>query len=585
MSERPIPNEPDDLRRRSESQIASRRGRELTRLSPDQLHRLLYELEVHQIELVTQNEELRRSRQEVEIGLARYTELFDFAPIGYAMLGPDESVREINHVGAQLLAKHRYVLTGLRFSNLLSIHERAGFSAMLGRARSNGVRQSCEVQTISSGSAPCTRLAIHAVALPRADGAILLAFEDVTECRAKEEKLARAERDLRDAHRRKDEFLAVLSHELRNPLAPIRNSLFVLEHVPAGSEQAKSSLQIIDRQARHLTRLVDDLLDVTRITRGKIQLQKERVELGELVRRTLDDHRMSFEANGIRLEHSVEPGFFWLDADPARMVQILSNLLGNSEKFTPRGGRVVVSVRGQGSKVVMRVRDTGAGIELGELAHPDGLTHLFEPFVQMGAGADRARGGLGLGLAMVKGLIELHGGRVEISSAGSGQGTEVTIWLPLVDAPCELTSSQGVRESHGRRVLVIEDSADSSSSLRDVLELSGHDVRVASDGPSGIEVAREFAPEIVLCDIGLPGMDGYQVARAFRADSALRRAYLVALSGYAQPEDHQRAVEAGFDQRVAKPANLENLNRLLAKMPAGHAEVNESVGLRGLNGS
>jgi two-component system, chemotaxis family, CheB/CheR fusion protein len=250
-------------------------------------------------------------------------------------------------------------------------------------------------------------------------------------------------------------------------------------------------------------------------------------------------------------------------ADAARVVQILSNLLGNAEKFTPREGTVIVSLnRDDDRKVALRVSDTGAGID------PGMLPRVFESFVQAPQTMDRARGGLGLGLAMVKGLAELHGGSVSVASEGFGRGTEVTVLLPTEDPPLPLPASDSeVAPSRGRRVLVIDDNADNAESMQEALQLDGHEVRIAYDGPSGIDVARMFQPEIVVCDIGLPGMDGYAVARAFRAAEAFKDVPLVAVTGYTRPEDLRRASDAGFNRHLAKPVSIEALERLISEVP------------------
>jgi two-component system CheB/CheR fusion protein len=252
------------------------------------------------------------------------------------------------------------------------------------------------------------------------------------------------------------------------------------------------------------------------------------------------------------------------------MIQALSNLLGNAEKFTQRGGRVIVSLQRDDARVLLRVRDTGVGIA-GAL-----LPHVFEPFAQAPQSNDRSRGGLGLGLAMVKGLVQLHDGTVSITSDGPGHGTEVTIALPLETAAARPAALSEPLPSRSRRVLVIEDNADAADSLRDALTVLGHVVEVAYDGPGGLALARSFRPEIAICDIGLPSMDGYAVARAFRAEPALHGVYLVALSGYAQTEDRHRAGQAGFDRHVAKPAALDKLERVLAEAPVGGAGAGAS---------
>jgi signal transduction histidine kinase/ActR/RegA family two-component response regulator len=427
-------------------------------------------------------------------------------------------------------------------------------------------RQVCEMglRTIGRNS---RQLRVTATALAGQAPLILLAFLDVSERVAREEALASAQKALRQRDMRKDEFLAALSRELRNPLTPIRTSLYVLARTDPGSDRARRALQIIDRQVTHLARIVDDLLDVTRITRGKVQLQCAPVDFGELVRRSMDDHRTIFEASRTRMEGRFGPGPFWVHADQDRLMQVLSNLLGSAEKFA-RGGSVVLTLQREGAKVALRVRDTGAGIA------PEMMEHLFEPFVQAEQTIDRTRGGLGLGLAMVKGLIELHGGTVGIASEGPGRGTELTVLLPLAAAPEQSEPAVERAPIPARRVLLIEDNRDVADSLADVLMLAGHEVQIAANGQEALALARTSLPEVVLCDLGLPGMDGYAVAKAFRGEKTLEGVYLVAISGYARPEDIRHALEAGFDLHVAKPIKLEQLDQVLADAPV--AERNDS---------
>jgi PAS domain S-box-containing protein len=377
-----------------------------------------------------------------------------------------------------------------------------------------------------------------------------------------EQALKESERSLREADRRKDDFLAMLSHELRNPLAPIRSGIYILDRATPGGEQARRAQAVIDRQVTHLTRLVDDLLDVTRISRGKIRLQREPIDLAELVRRVVEDHRSAFVANNLDLGAAIPLDPIRVDADWTRVAQVMGNLLHNASKFTPAGGRVTVSVEADREigQAVARVRDTGTGIE------PEMLPRIFEPFTQAATTMDRSRGGLGLGLALVKGLVDLHQGQVAAYSDGLGKGSEFVVRLPLVDTAAIAPQPAQPLPSRARRVLVIEDNLDAADCLQTLLEFGGHVVRVAGNGRDGLSAAREFMPEVVLCDIGLPGMDGFEVARAFRADPALRGVALVALSGYALQEDVQRALQAGFDRHLAKPANPETVERVLAEL-------------------
>jgi CheY-like chemotaxis protein len=275
---------------------------------------------------------------------------------------------------------------------------------------------------------------------------------------------------------------------------------------------------------------------------------------------------------GIELAASVEPGPLWVDADPARMVQIVGNLLGNAAKFTNRGGRVDVALRRDRQGIALSVRDTGVGMSAETVAN------AFDAFVQGPQGLDRTKGGLGLGLAMVKGLIELHGGSVEAESPGVGHGAKFTLRLQTIEAPRrEITPTPSKQRATPQRVLVIEDNVDAADRLREVLLLRGHEVRVAFDGSTGLAEARDFRPDVVVCDIGLPQMSGYEVAHAIRQDAALRCAYLIALTGYALPEDSQSAADAGFDEHLAKPVDIEKLEELLDE-PRG-ASPHRAAGL------
>jgi len=393
--------------------------------------------------------------------------------------------------------------------------------------------------------------------------------QDISARKQAEEELKRKETALQEADRRKDEFLAVLSHELRNPLAPIRNSLYILKRAAPGGEQALRAHAVIERQVNHMGRLVSDLLDVSRIARGKIQLQPERIDLREVVTRTVEDHRSVFGPRGIAVQSRVPKDPVWVNGDATRLSQALGNLLQNAAKFTDRGGAVLVDLRYQDESALLRVRDTGVGIA------PEMIPRLFEPFTQADATLARSTGGLGLGLALVKGLAELHGGDVQASSGGLGKGAEFTIRIPLAALPAQSVPAaphelKPVRPP-ARRVLVIEDNIDSAESLKEALELDRHEVAVAFTGPEGLDKARVFQPDVVLCDIGLPGMNGYEVARAFRASDQLHDVPLVALTGYASAEDQSKAAEAGFDRHLAKPPSLDALELVLAQLPERHA--------------
>lgn len=381
------------------------------------------------------------------------------------------------------------------------------------------------------------------------------------------EQAARAEAErllgeAKEADRKKDEFLAMLAHELRNPLSPILNAVHMLKQPGLRSEDLERMREMLVRQVKHLARLVDDLLDVSRITRGKVQLRRQRVNLAHLVRDTTEDHRAALEGNGLALDLVLPAEPVWVAGDNVRLSQVLGNLLQNSAKFTERGGRVAVrlGVEAASQHALLQVEDTGIGID-GEL-----LPRVFEMFTQADQSLDRSRGGLGLGLALVKGLTELHGGQASAASPGTGQGAVFTIRLPLaVDMPADPEAAAGGTEiAAPLGVLVIEDHRDGAESLRMMLELFGHEVRVAHTGQAGIEIAREFQPAVILCDLGLAGgMSGYDVARSLRQDPALAGVRLVAVSGYGQPEDKARAQAAGFDFHFTKPVDPVELQRRL----------------------
>jgi signal transduction histidine kinase/ActR/RegA family two-component response regulator len=374
-------------------------------------------------------------------------------------------------------------------------------------------------------------------------------------------RLQRVQEELQEANRRKNEFLATLSHELRNPLAPLHSSLYLLQRAEPGSDQAKRMMAIMDRQISLLTALTDDLLDVTRLSRGKITLQSSTVDLCALVRSAADDNRALFAGHALRLMLEVPNESMPIYADPARLAQVIGNLMHNAAKFTPANGEVTLvleKIPGSESARLV-VRDTGTGMD------PEMLPHVFDPFFQGDRSLARSQGGLGLGLALVKALVEMHGGSVAASSDGPGHGSTFTVKLPLGQADRESTPPPMHVPRARRRVLVIEDNLDAANSLRSVLELLGHSVEIARDGRLGVSRARELHPEVVFCDLGLPEMDGYAVARALRDDAQMRDTILVALTGYAQPEDKRRTAEAGFHEYLAKPPSIERLAEVLSR--------------------
>lgn len=372
----------------------------------------------------------------------------------------------------------------------------------------------------------------------------------------------RAEEALRDASRRKDEFLASLGHELRNPLAPIRNAWEILRRPGIPEPQAEAAHAVLGRQLDHLSRIVDDLLDVSRIGEGRLHLRRRPLDLAGLVREVAEDHRAMFAARGLALQLEIGVAPVPVAGDATRLTQVLGNLLQNAARFTEAGGTVTVLLdadRAAGT-AALRVRDTGIGVA------PEVAAHVFEPFFQGPHDVARRAGGLGLGLSLARGLVALHGGAIAVASDGDGRGAEFTVTLPVTEPlPADAPAIAPPTERRRRRILVVEDNADAAETLRQVLELDGHAVEVAGDGLSGLARARAFEPDVVLSDLGLPGdMDGFEFARAVRADPALAEIPLVALSGYARAEDSRRAHEAGFDEHLAKPLPLDALRVVLA---------------------
>jgi PAS domain S-box-containing protein len=367
---------------------------------------------------------------------------------------------------------------------------------------------------------------------------------------------------LKEADRRKDEFLAMLAHELRNPLAPIRNAVEVFRLLGPADPDLEWARDMIGRQVQQLTRLVDDLLDVSRITRGKIALRKEPVDLAAVVARAVETSRPLLDARGHELTLDLPREPLRVEADATRLAQVVSNLLNNAARYTEEGGHIRLSVEPGRGEAVVRVRDDGMGIPA-EL-----LPQVFELFTQGDRSLARSEGGLGIGLTLVKRLVELHGGRVEARSAGPGRGSEFIVRLRTLAPQPKRDMEDGGRgpsevPPRPRRVLVVDDNEDAAESLALLLRARGHEIRTAHDGPSALSVAEDFRPEVVFLDIGLPRMDGYEVARRLRVQPGREGLLLVALTGYGQDEDRRRAEEAGFDAHLVKPADLEALQRLL----------------------
>lgn len=388
-------------------------------------------------------------------------------------------------------------------------------------------------------------------------------IRDITERSRLEKQLKDQTTALADLHRRKDEFLAMLGHELRNPLAPITNAVQLLSLQKHEDKLQRQARTIIERQVGQLTRLIDDLLEVSRITSGIIHLQKERTGLNGIVERALETTRPLMDQCRHDLTVTLSPQPIWLYVDAARLEQVIVNLLTNAAKYTADGGKIALTLLQQGDDAIIRVRDSGVGIP------PELLPRIFDLFTQAERSLDRAQGGLGIGLCLVQRLVEMHGGRVEVSSIIS-QGSEFIVYLPVVPVPVSLQEPilRNIVPSHSKsiRVVVVDDNVDSAQSLGLLLQALGHEVRTAYDGPTAISLAVAFRPNIMFLDIGLPQLDGYQVARRLKQHSDLDETVLVAMTGYGQESDKLRSLEAGFHHHLVKPADFDRIQEILAKV-------------------
>jgi signal transduction histidine kinase/ActR/RegA family two-component response regulator len=417
-------------------------------------------------------------------------------------------------------------------------------------------------QSLSSSDA---LKATHAE-LAQTHAALLASHASLEEQIAEREQ---AERALREANSRKDEFLAILAHELRNPLAPIRNSLEIVREANYTGKTAGQAYKVVERQVSHLVRLVDDLLDASRVTRGKIALQKEPFDLAIVVARAVESSRPFLDSRNHTLELALPETALPVEADLVRLEQVLINLLNNAAKYTPAGGHVWLIVEKEAGQAVIRVRDTGIGIP------PEMLPKVFDLFTQLDHTLARAEGGLGIGLTLVRRLVQMHGGAVEAFSEGTGRGSEIVVRLPLRGeerpaAEPEKRSGTAVCRS-SRRILVVDDDEDSADSLALLLRLSGNDARAVYSGDQALAAAEEDRPEVVLLDIGLPEMDGLEVCRRLRQELGLNEELVIAMTGYAQEEDKRRSREAGFDHHLVKPIDPQFLRRLLAEAGSARA--------------
>jgi PAS domain S-box-containing protein len=564
---------------------------------------LLQELHIREIELELQNRELIEAQRQIKESRDRYAALYDQAPIGYLTVGINGVIQEVNRTAAGILRKERSDVIGRPMVNFIAeVHHQNWLEHI--RRCCDTERLIAELEIVSEDDAiPVQLISINLSNSGDAD-ACLTAMIDITERKQTEDKLRavqgdveqrigqRAEglqqanfsleseirrrqqlegelrrrmQELDEAHRRKDEFLAMLSHELRNPLAPLRTGLELLKLTDNTDKPvARASIHaMMERQFSQLARLVDDLLDLSRINSGKVQLQMGLIDLRTVVDDTVDSARSFIDRHHHALTLVLPEEPLWVNADATRLHQVILNLLHNAAKYTDAGGHIRVIAERDDSEAVIRVRDNGQGISR-EL-----LPRIFEAFTQGNRSIDRAEGGLGLGLALVARLVEMHGGRVEAFSPGIGKGSEFLVRLPLTVAPQKLPFyAAGTKERDDKFkkqccVLLVDDNVDFVETTASLLRRWGHKAGVATDGPSAIDRARSLQPDVVLLDIGLPGMDGYQLIAALRGLKEACNARFIAISGYSGEQYTSKARDAGFSDYLVKPVSPEMLQKML----------------------
>ncbi len=507
----------------------------------------------------------------------RLAQLFEQAPTFMAMLSGREHRFEFANPGYMALVGHSPVL-GRTVAEALPDAAVQGYVALLDEVYDSGkahVQTGARYMAPGAPGAPPIERFLDFVYQPIKDSdgrvtGIFVQGADVTD-RVRAEELRREASDayrelaatLSDANRLKDEFLATLAHELRNPLAPMRTAIELMKLAPGDSQVAASAREVMERQMTQFVRLIDDLLDLSRVSRGIIELRRSRLPVGVVVRDAVETSRPLIEQAGHTLTVTVPDEALLLDVDPTRIVQVFSNLLNNAAKFTPRGGRIELGVACEGNDtVVVSVRDSGMGIPAAM------LDRVFDMFTQVERSHAQTGGGLGIGLTLARRLVEMHGGSVEARSEGPGRGSEFIVRLPLA-AACAADGAVSERTDAGKppakhlRIVVADDNLDAASSLSLMLELMGHDTRTANDGRTALAVAREFHPDAMILDIAMPGLGGHDVARSIRAEPWGARVLLIAASGWGQADDKQRSHEAGFDHHLVKPVEIDVLEALL----------------------
>jgi signal transduction histidine kinase len=515
---------------------------------------------------------LSKQRGELERALRYRSEqletLLEGAPLGIYLIGADFRIRAVNPVAQPTFGDIPGGVVGRDFDEVLHLIREQSYADDIVRIFRQTLATGEPYYTREHAALSLDRASreyyewrVERITLPDGERGLVCYFRDISVHVAARTAVEQSREALKEADRRKDEFLATLAHELRTPLAPIHNALEILRLSRGEAAEAHDVYEMMGRQVNHMVRLVDDLMEVSRITRGKIDLRRQRVELAGIVGSAVETARPVIDAGGHVLTVDLGGERLELDADPVRLAQVFGNLLNNAAKYTPNGGQITLRAERRGPHVVVSVRDNGAGMR------NDVLAHVFEPFVQGERSYTRSQGGLGIGLTLARSIVVLHGGTIEARSAGLGQGSEFLVRLPLLPPVAENPSATSARPATriaGRRILVVDDNVDAAESLGALLRCLGADVVTVHDGPAALEALRTEEPCAAVLDIGMPGMDGYEVARRVRAGPRGEHIQLIALTGWGNDEDRRRSREAGIDHHLVKPVDLNVLESLLA---------------------
>jgi len=521
--------------------------------------------------------QMARMRRETAESLrqryAQFKTLLDQAPLGVYVVDADFRIREVNPIAASTFGDIPGGVLGRDFDGVIHVLREQPYADEIVRIFRHTLETGQPYITperaelrIDRGIIECYEWRLDRIPLPEGRPGVVCYFRDISAQVRARRVIEESREALRDSDRRKDEFLAILAHELRGPLAPLASMLEVMKRADEDSDVASQARDTMDRQLGHLVRLVDDLLDVGRITSSRLELRKERVDLASVIHRAVESCRPLAEELGHDVTVMLPAEPIDLYADPVRLAQVFNNLLNNACKYTEPRGRIWLTTDRQGSDVVVKVKDSGRGIP------SDKLDSIFEMFTQVERALERTQGSLGIGLTLVKRLVEMHGGTVKAFSEGLGRGSEFVVRVPILvekrKTPSEAAPLSPQQTPTPRRILVVDDSEDSAASLAMLLTIMGNETRTAHDGLEAVDAAERFRPEIVLLDIGLPRLNGYDVAPRIREQPWGKDLVLVAVSGWGQAEDRRKSKDAGFDLHMVKPVNLDGLMKQLAVLPS-----------------